>query len=87
MIYYVNAKSTHVGRGTIENPFRTIQEAAEIAMPGDEVVVLPGVYRESVNPVHGGTPDARIIFRSVQKGAAVITGAERIDTWEQVKSN
>lgn len=51
------------------------------------MVVLPGVYRESVNPVHGGTSDARIIFRSVQKDAAVITGAERIDTWEQVEGN
>ena len=32
---------------------------------GDEVLVAPGVYREYVNPVNGGTgEDARIIYRS-----------------------
>ena len=87
MIYYVNAKTAYVCDGTIEKPFRTIQAAADAAMPGDEVVVFPGIYRESVNPVHGGTEDARITYRSAEKGEAVITGAERIETWEKVEGN
>lgn len=84
MIYYVNAKAETPGKGTKDSPFLTIQEAADIAMPGDEVVVYPGIYREAVNPIHGGTPDARITYRSVEKGAAVITGAEVIKGWEKI---
>ena len=87
MIYYVNAKSECMGDGTIGKPFCTIQAAADAAMPGDEVVVFPGIYRESVNPVHGGTEDNRIIYRSAEKGEAVITGAEKIETWEKMEGN
>ena len=33
---------------------------------------------------HAGREDAPIIYRSQTKGAAVITGAERITSWEKV---
>ena len=46
MIHYVSAAARHWGDGTERRPFQTIQEAAAIALPGDEVRVLPGVYRE-----------------------------------------
>ena len=82
MIYYVNAKAATPGDGSRERPFAAIQQAAAIARPGDEVLVLPGVYREAVNPVYGGTPEARITYRSVEKGGAVITGAEPLTGWE-----
>ena len=80
MIYYVSAASRS-GDGRIDSPFPTIQQAADIAMPGDEVIVLPGVYREAVDPRRGGTPDARITYRASEKGKAVITGAERLTGW------
>ena len=82
MQYYVSAGAARPGDGSRSRPFPTIQQAADIARPGDEVLVLPGVYRESVSPVNGGTPEARITYRSVEKGAAVITGAERVTGWE-----
>ena len=84
MIYYVNASAPQDGRGTLDAPFSRIQSAADVAMPGDEIVVFPGIYRETVNPIHSGTPEARIIYRSSEKGAAVITGAERVTGWEQI---
>lgn len=87
MIYYVNCKATIPGNGSQGSPFKTIQQAAAIARPGDEVRVLPGVYRESVNPVYGGTLEARIVYRSVEKGGAVITGAERVENWEALGDN
>jgi alpha-N-arabinofuranosidase len=59
MTYYVSASAFRSGCGTKESPFKTIQEAANIAMPGDEVIVAPGVYREYVNPKHAGTENAR----------------------------
>ena len=51
MKYYVSAKAARNGDGSKENPFRTITQAAKIAVAGDEVIVMPGVYREYVNLV------------------------------------
>ena len=87
MIYYVDAKTPISGDGSSGNPFLTIQEAADIALPGDEVVVRPGIYREAVNPVHAGTPEKRITYRSAEKGKAVITGAEPLSSWEKAGEN
>ncbi len=83
MIYYVSAEAAAKGDGSRKKPFQKIQQAADAAAPGDEVVVLPGVYREAVNPPRAGRPDARITYRAYEKGTAVITGAERIRTWEK----
>ena len=63
MIYYVNSKVENHGNGSKENPFKTIQEAADIAVAGDEVIVAPGVYREWVSPKNGGTADKRIVYK------------------------
>lgn len=84
---YVDAKVLRSGSGSKEHPFRTIQEAADIALPGDEVIVAPGVYREQVNPSHAGTEHARITYHSVEPKQAIITGAERITTWKQYQDN
>ncbi len=87
MQYYVAAAVTNSGDGTKQSPFKTIQEAARIAQPGDEVIVAPGVYREAVDPRNGGTQEAPIVYRSEEKGAAVITGAEPVTQWEQVEGS
>ena len=46
MTIYVNVNAKHDGNGTKELPFRRINDAAKIAMPGDEILVAPGTsYR------------------------------------------
>jgi hypothetical protein len=87
MKYYVNKNAIRSGNGSEEYPFQRIQEAANLAKPGDEVLVYPGVYRENVNPVNAGEEDARITYRSVEPLGAVITGAESVKTWENVQGN
>ena len=85
MRYYVNIQAGKEGNGSREMPFRRINDAAKIALPGDEIIVAPGVYREYVNPVHAGTPENRIIYRSETPLGAVITGAELLTGWKKVK--
>ncbi len=87
MKYYVNSNALQKGDGSIEYPFKKIQEAAQCARPGDEVIVAPGIYRESVNPVNGGREDARITYRSEMEKAAIITGAEQVKKWELYEGN
>ena len=85
MIYYVDQNTKSQGCGTKDHPFLTISAAAKVAKPGDEVLVMPGVYREYVDPANAGTEDARITYRSVEPLKAVITGAEIVKGWEKYK--
>ena len=87
MKIYVNQAAGREGCGTREMPFRWINDAARIARPGDEVIVAPGVYRESVDPIFAGEADARIVYRSEKPLGALITGAEEIKNWEPYQGN
>lgn len=87
MILYVDIHAPHEGNGSKETPFTRINDAARVAMPGDEVLVAPGVYREYVNPQHAGTEEKPIIYRSVEPLKAVITGAEMAKGWKVYQGN
>jgi len=87
MQIYVNANANLDGDGTQEKPFKRINDAAAIAMPGDEVLVAPGTYREYVNPINAGLEDARITYKSVEPLGAVITGGEELKGWTLYKGN
>lgn len=82
MVYYVDCTAAASGMGTRERPFLTISDAARRAQPGDTVLVMPGIYREWVDPSCSGTPERPIIYRSVVPLGAVITGAEKVDSWK-----
>ena len=45
---YVSVAGNDIFPGTIEQPFRTIQHAADTAEPGDTVLIRGGIYRERV---------------------------------------
>ena len=87
MIYYVNADAFRDGDGSAQRPFRHVNDAAKVARAGDEVIVAPGVYREYVNPIHAGTADARVTYRSQEPRGARITGAEELKSWQPYQGN
>ena len=87
MIIYVDGSALSPGNGTERSPFKTISEAAAKALPGDEVLVAPGIYREAVDPRNAGTAAKRITYRSAQKGQAHITGSEPVKNWIHVEGN
>ena len=61
--------------------YRTIQSAADVAKPGDVVLIDPGIYREWVKPANAGTKDAPITYRARERGKTVITGADVVTGW------
>lgn len=87
MIYYVDQAAPREGDGSRQRPFKRIGDAAKLAQPGDEVLVLPGVYRENVSPRNGGTEERRIVYRSVEPLGAVITGAEEVSGWTRYQGS
>lgn len=56
--------------------FKTIQKAADVIEPGDEVQVLPGIYYEHVRITRCGTPEKAIHFTvaPANRGRVVISG-------------
>lgn len=87
MKYYVDVNAKPQGDGSKERPFVKIQQAANIALPGDEVIVMPGVYFEEVSPVNAGTKKEPIVYRSYEPRKAVITGAHRFTNWEHYEGD
>ncbi len=87
MVYYVNASASRDGNGSKEMPFKKINDAARVAVAGDEIVVAPGIYREYVDPKNGGREDARITYRSEKPLGAVIMGSEELTGWQPFKGD
>ena len=86
-VYHVNINAAPGGNGSPDHPFTHISEAAAVAGPGDEILVAPGIYREYVDPASAGTPDQRIVYRSLEPLGAVITGAEELKGWVPYREN
>ena len=74
--------------GSETSPFRTISRAAEVARPGDTVVVHEGEYREWVQPRRGGLSDQRRITYTAAPGEhVVIKGSDQVAGWNEVADN
>lgn len=86
MIYYVSNNGNDSALGTQEAPFLTISRAAELAVAGDTVRVMGGVYRESVSPANSGlSDDLRITYEAAKGERPVIKGSEIVKDWEQIE--
>ena len=64
--------------GSLEQPFKTIQQAATVAGPGDDVVIRGGIYREVVVPSRSGTVGNPITFHNYDQEEVVVSGTELV---------
>ncbi len=72
-IYVAPDGDTDAGFGTEASPYGDIQFAVEQALPGDVVILKPGVYRPGVIHIScAGSPDAPVTIRSEVPHAAAI---------------
>ena len=85
-IYYVSTNGNDRGDGSAASPWRTISHAVRQDLdPGDEVVVRPGTYRESVEIGQGGSPSGHVTLRSEVPGEALIRAPS--NTWNAISIN
>ena len=57
-----------------ETAWRTLRKASIDALPGDTVLIAPGVYHDPIAPIATGLPGRRITFKRFGDGEAVIDG-------------
>lgn len=73
--YYVAKNGNDANPGTLQQPWRTIQKAANNATPGSVVYVRGGVYQERVTVnVSGSAAQGYITFRNYPNEQPVVDG-------------
>ncbi|MGI8906286.1 MAG: right-handed parallel beta-helix repeat-containing protein [Candidatus Sumerlaeaceae bacterium] len=83
---HVTPQGRDTNPGTRSKPLRTIQRAADIARPGDQITVHGGTYRERIDPPVGGTSDKeRIVYQAAPGERVEIKGSEVVKNWEKVQ--
>ncbi len=88
----ISAREFHVAKngndnnpGSFEEPFLTIQNAANVALPGDVITIYEGLYRERITPLRGGKSDInRIIYQAAPGEKVEIKGSEIVKGWENL---
>jgi hypothetical protein len=80
--WYVSASAGAASNpGTLAQPFLTIQQAANLAQPGDTVLIRGGTYRETVVPAHSGLPGQPITYQPYNNEPVTIDGADPVSGW------
>jgi len=73
--YYVDAtKGNDSNPGTEDQPWLTVQKAADVAQAGDTVYIREGIYNEKVTIQNSGSADNYITFASYPGETATIDG-------------
>lgn len=86
--YHVSVKGSDKNNGSASMPYKTISAAAQVAQPGDVIIVHAGIYRERVTPPRGGESDTkRIIYRAAEGEKVEIKGSEIVTNWVKVQYN
>jgi len=72
--------------GTREKPWRTLQYAVDRALPGDRVVLRPGLYMQTARITRGGVEPAPLVIAAEKTWEAVLDGGRRVDVLITVES-
>ncbi|AJG91226.1 hypothetical protein BG03_5706 (plasmid) [Bacillus cereus] len=73
--YYVFPAGSDLNPGTLDQPFATIQKAANVAKEGSTVYIRGGVYNQKVRVTHSGASGAPITFQNYQDEKVILDGS------------
>ncbi|MGN6196002.1 MAG: right-handed parallel beta-helix repeat-containing protein [Ginsengibacter sp.] len=86
--YHVSVNGDDHNNGSLSKPLKTISAAANLAMPGDTVLVHAGTYREQITPPRGGNSNSeRIVYEAAAREKVVIKGSEIIKGWKKLDND
>lgn len=72
--------------GSEDRPFKTINAAAQVAMPGTRVLIHGGVYRETVQPARGGvSPEKMISYEAYNNEKVIIKASVEVCNFKPSK--
>ena len=74
--YHVSLSGNDLNPGTLSDPWRTIQHAADSCLPGDNVYIHNGVYPEEIIFKISGAAEAPITFSAATGDTVTIEGME-----------
>ncbi len=80
-VYHVSKTGNDANLGTASSPFLTITRAADVAIPGDSVIIHVGTYEETLNPMNSGAAGSPIVFRAATGEKVVISALEALSGW------
>ena len=81
--YFVSPSGKDINKGSIQNPFATLQQAASVMKPGDICIVHEGTYREWFKPVNSGTAEKPIVLKAADGEKVILSGMEALSDWQQ----
>lgn len=83
--YYVSKSGSDINSGSILQPFKTIQHAANIMNAGDICYIMAGIYREEVIPANNGNSLKSIVFKNFKNDKVLISGTNPVSQWQKYK--
>jgi len=75
--YFIALDGDDNNRGSQEQPFLTIQKAADLMKPGDTCYVRGGIYRQTLRPMRSGTEGKHIRFEAWPGEVVVLSWTNR----------
>ncbi|UDV85399.1 right-handed parallel beta-helix repeat-containing protein [Bacillus cereus] len=74
--YYVSPAGSDLNPGTLNQPFATIQKAANVATEGSTIYIRSGIYNQKVHVTHSGASGAPITFQNYQNEKVILDGSK-----------
>ncbi|MQM79491.1 DUF1565 domain-containing protein [Lactobacillus buchneri] len=85
-IFHVATNGSDQNDGQKSSPLLTINHAAQLAGPGDSVIVHEGTYRERVNPARGGRLGEMVAYQAATGDHVTIKGSEVVDHIDKMEN-
>lgn len=70
--WHISPTGSDKSDGSATRPHRTLQHVFNRVIPGDTILLGPGIYEEPAELTHGGTREAPIVIRGTGKWGAIL---------------